>query len=128
MSERTAERDAAVAERVSTEQALTSAKSEAETYRGHAAAAVGKYREAIVSGSADLAGVADLIVGDSIEALDAAAERARGIVGRVREQVEAAQAARPVPAGGTTRQGVDTSGMSAAELLRFGVSQKIGAA
>lgn len=120
MQERTAERDAIIAER-------DVARAEVETFRASAQTAVGKFRDAVIAADGSLAGVADLITGDSIEAVETAVERAKGIVAKVREQVEMANAGRSVPNGGTTRQPLDTSGMSAAEKLRLGVAQKIGA-
>lgn len=120
VAERTAERDGLITER-------DVLRAEAESARGQVAAAVGKYRETVIGSDSALSGVADLIVGDSIEAVEMAAERARGIVNKVREEVEKAAQNRTVPNGGTVRQPPETAGMSAAEKLRYGVAQKIGA-
>lgn len=117
VQERTTERDAIIAER-------DAARAEVETFRASAQTAVGKFRDAVIAADGSLAGVADLITGDSIEAVEAAVERAKGIVAKVREQVESTNAGRGVPTGGTTRQPPDTSGMSAAEKLRYGVAQR----
>jgi len=115
-----AERDAAIAERAQLTAERDAVRADAESTRGVAQAAVAKYREAVL-GDPALVGVADLITGDSIEALDAAVERAKGIATKVREEIEKANASRGVPAGGNTRQPADTADMSAAEKIRAGV-------
>jgi hypothetical protein len=126
VQERTTERDTAVAERSAAVSERDASRAEVESVRGVAAAAVGKYREAVIAGDTALGGVSDLIAGESIEAVDAAVERAKGIVGRVREQMEQANQGRGVPTGGTTRQPLDTAAMSAGEKIRYGVAQAAG--
>ncbi len=80
-----------------------------------------RYREAVLR--AEPALPPELLAGDSLEAIDRTAEAARAVVERVRERI--AQDAR-VPAGAPPRRAPDTSGMTAEEKIRAGLSQRRG--
>ena len=111
------------------EQVLTTQASEIETLRvslgessARAAAAATRFREALLSAEPDLP--ADLVQGDTVEAIEAAAEQARQTVARVRRHLEEQAQALRVPAGAPARGGQDTSSLSAAEKIRLGLQGK----
>ena len=84
--------------------------------------AAGRYRELALRAEPDLP--AEMIAGDSVEAIDASIVAAREVVTRVRSHIEAqAQAAR-VPAGAPQRGERDLSGLSPQQKIRFGLEQR----
>jgi chromosome segregation ATPase len=81
-----------------------------------------RYRELALRVEPELP--AELVAGDTIEAIDASIVAARSVVGRVRSHIEAqAQAAR-VPAGAPERGERDLSGLSPQQKIRFGLEQR----
>jgi hypothetical protein len=99
---------------------------EAEALRGAAAAAeergriaAGRYRELLLAREPDLP--EDMVVGATVEEIDASAERARQTVSLVRQRFEAQAQATRVPAGAPARGARDTSGLSASEKIRLGL-------
>ena len=119
LAERLADREARAAE---LEQATAGLRRDLETAHGERRAALARYRETLLAQSPELP--ADLITGDTLEAVDRSAGAARELVARVREQVASADAARPVPTGSPPRRGPDTSAMSPAEKIRYGLSEQ----
>ncbi len=83
--------------------------------------ALARYRELVVRG--EPAVPAELITGDSIEAIDASLEAARATVGRIRAQLEAQARTARVPAGAPPRSGPDLSAMTPEQKIRYGLSQ-----
>ena len=91
------------------------------------ALAVAAYRQARLDGDASIPPV--MVEGETIEEVDAAIARARGVVAYVRGQIEGGAngeriapgpAAPRVPAGAPGRLPADTTRMSAAEKLAYG--------
>ena len=89
--------------------------------------AVAAYRQARLDGDASIPPV--LVEGETVEEVDAAIARARGVVAYVRGQVEhgatdertsPGNAAPRVPAGAPGRLPTDTTRMSSAEKLAYG--------
>lgn len=120
LAERLADREA---RSVELEETATALRRDLETAHGDRRAALARYRDALLTQSPELPG--ELIGGETIEAIDASVQAARGLVARVREHV-VAEAARAVPAGSPTRRGPDLGAMSAAEKIRYGVSSRDG--
>ncbi len=84
--------------------------------------AAARYRELALRNEPSLP--AELITGDSIDAVEQSLAAAREVVGRVRQQVEQqAQAAR-MPAGAPVRSSPDVSAMTPEEKIRYGLSQR----
>jgi len=67
---------------------------------------------------------AELIAGDTVDAVDASAATARAMVQRVRTQIEAQAEAARVPAGAPQRPERDLSAMSPQQKIRFGLEQR----
>ena len=81
-----------------------------------------RYRELALRAEPELP--AEMIAGDTVEAIDASIVTAREVVTRVRSHIEAqAQAAR-VPAGAPQRGERDLSGLSPQQKIRFGLEQR----
>jgi chromosome segregation ATPase len=80
-----------------------------------------RYRAVLVMAAPDVP--ADLIQGETVEDLDRSLVAARDLVARVREQMQAQAVAR-VPAGSPLRGAPDVSGLSPAEKIRLGVSER----
>ncbi len=83
-------------------------------------AAAERYRDLVVRTEPALP--ADLIAGDSIDAVDASVEAARSMVGRVRAHIESQAQAGRVPAGAPPRSGPDLRGMTAEQKIRYGLA------
>jgi hypothetical protein len=88
-----------------------------------ARAATSRYRAAVLAREPDLP--ADLVDGDSVEAIDEAVERARQTVARVRQHLEQQAQALRVPAGAPARSSgaLDPASLSASEKIRLGLER-----
>jgi chromosome segregation ATPase len=83
-----------------------------------------RYRELILLQSPELP--EELVTGESVAEIDAALERARETVLKVRGHLESQAQATRVPVGAPVRSGPDISGMNAEEKIREGLRQKSG--
>ena len=119
LAERLADREAWASELAQTAVALRGDLQAAHTER---TAAVAHYREALLAAAPELP--PELVTGDTVAAIEAAAQAARQVVARVREQVATAAVGRPVPSGGVTRQPPDTSALSPSEKIRLGLAAR----
>lgn len=118
MADRLADREARA---LHLEETAAGLRKELEAAHTARRAAVDRYRVALLERSPEL--LPDLILGDTVEAVDEAAARARALAARVQERLTAAADARPVPSGSPARRPPDTGGMSAAEKIRYGLSE-----
>ena len=107
---------------------VESQSAESETLRGllegtagQVREAVGRYREAILAQEPELP--ADLIAGDTLEAIDASVAQARQTVAQVRQHLEHQAQALRVPPGAPARAGPDLSSLSPADKIRLGLQQ-----
>jgi len=66
---------------------------------------------------------AELIVGETIEAINEAVKIAGIVVHKVREKIEASRAQVRVPPGSPLRNAPDLSGLTAREKIQHGISQ-----
>ena len=89
-----------------------------------AQSAAQRYRELVLQQSPELPGV--LVAGDSVAEIDAALERARETVSKVRGHLESQAQATRVPVGAPVRSGPDLSGLSAAEKIEQGLGRSRG--
>jgi DNA repair exonuclease SbcCD ATPase subunit len=83
--------------------------------------AVQRYREVVLEREPQLP--ADLVTGESIGEVDAAAERARQTVAQVRQHLDQQSQALRIPAGAPARGSPDVSELSSAEKIRLGLSK-----
>jgi hypothetical protein len=82
---------------------------------------VQRYREVVLEREPQLP--ADLVTGDSVGEVDAAVERARQTVARVRQHLDQQAQALRIPAGAPARGSPDVSELSSAEKIRLGLSK-----
>jgi chromosome segregation ATPase len=85
-------------------------------------AAAERYRDLVVKTEPALP--AELIAGDTVDAVDAAVESARAMVGRVRSHLEAQAHAARVPAGAPPRSSPDLSAMTPEQKIRHGLARR----
>jgi len=78
-----------------------------------------RYREVVLAREPDLP--ADLVRGDTVDAIEAALIAARQTVAQVRQHLEQQAQAIRVPTGAPVRAAPDFSGLSSAEKIRLGL-------
>jgi len=84
--------------------------------------AVTSYREMIVQANPDI--VEELISGDTIGLLNESLEKARSLIGRVRQGLETEIALARVPAGSPERRPPDLSALSPREKIQYAIGGK----
>lgn len=81
-----------------------------------------RYRELLLRSEPDLP--ANLVTGDTVDEIEASAERARQTVLEVRQRFEEQARATRVPAGAPPRGSLDLASLSPAEKIRAGLQQQ----
>jgi Lon protease-like protein len=99
------------------EQGIASKDSELAATRGALASAVAKYRAAVLANAPHIP--EELVKGETVEEIDASLEMARGVVARVRQQLEADAEANKVPTGAPARTSQNLSALSPAEKIAY---------
>ena len=110
------EREAVLASHAAEIDSLQAVVAEAQE---QARVAARRYREAVLAREPELP--AELVGGDTVDAVEESLTRARETVAQVRRHIEEQAQAVRVPAGAPVRSGVDVSGLSAAEKIRAGL-------
>jgi chromosome segregation ATPase len=85
-------------------------------------AAAERYRDLLVRTEPALP--AELIAGDSIDAIDASVDAARTMVTRVRSHIESRAQSGRVPAGAPARSAPDLSALTPEQKIRYGLAQR----
>ena len=80
------------------------------------------YRESIIKLNPELP--AEMVDGDTLEAVDESVSRARALVSKVRHGLEAEKTSSRVPAGAPARSGADYSSLSSREKIQIGIGGK----
>jgi hypothetical protein len=88
---------------------------------GRLRSAAGRYRDIILTHEPELP--AELVGGETFEAVDESVTRARQTVAQVRQHLDQQALALRVPAGAPIRSAPDMSGLSSAEKIRLGLQQ-----
>jgi len=101
---------------------LAAAQQETQELHARLQAAAGRYREVLLAAAPELP--EEMVAGDSIEELEAAAERARQTVRQVRDRMESQAQVGRVPAGSPPRGAPDFSALSPIEKIRLGLGHK----
>ena len=86
------------------------------------AQAVSSYKALVVKANPEV--LEELITGDSIDDISASLEKAKSIVGRVRQGLEAEMASAKVPAGAPERTPTDLSALSPREKIQYAIGGK----
>ena len=105
------------------EQGVSSRDSEMAVLKGSLSGAVAKYRAALLATAPEIP--AELVKGESIDEIDASLEQARGIVSKVRQQLEADAEANKVPTGAPERTPQDLSALSPAEKIAYALRKSL---
>ena len=105
------------------EQGVSSRDSEMAVLKGSLSGAVAKYRAALLATAPEIP--TELVKGESIDEIDASLEQARGIVSKVRQQLEADAEANKVPAGAPERTPQDLSALSPAEKIAYALRKSL---
>ncbi len=105
------------------EQGIASKDGELTAAKQLLSGAVAKYRAAVL---ASVPGMPEeLVKGESIDEIDASLEQARGIVSKVRQQLEAEAEANKVPTGAPPRMPQDLSALSPAEKIAYALKKSL---
>jgi hypothetical protein len=83
---------------------------------------LGAYRESLIRGNPELP--AEMVGGDTLEAVNESLSRARTLVSKVKQSLEAEKAAGRVPAGSPARTEADYSNLSSREKIQLGIGGK----
>ena len=105
------------------EQGVSSRDSEMAVLKGSLSGAVAKYRAALLATAPEIP--TELVKGESIDEIDASLEQARGIVSKVRQQLEADAEANKVPTGAPERTPQDLSTLSPAEKIAYALRKSL---
>ena len=84
--------------------------------------AVASYKNMVIRTNPDI--VEELISGDTIESVNESLEKARSLVGKVRQGLETEIASGRVPAGAPERRSPDLSALSPREKIQYGIGGK----
>jgi len=99
------------------EQGIASRDGELTAIKQSLSGAVANYRAAVIASAPGIP--QELVKGDSLDEIDTSLELARGIVSRVRQQLEVEAEANKVPAGAPPRMPQDLSALSPAEKIAY---------
>lgn len=105
------------------EQGIASKDSELTAIKQLLSGAVTKYRAAILASAPSIP--EELVKGESIDEIDASLELARGIVTKVRQQLEVEAEASKVPTGAPPRMPQDLSALSPAEKIAYALRKSL---
>ena len=86
------------------------------------AQAVSSYKALVAKSNPEV--LEELIVGDTIEDINTSLEKAKTIVGKVRQGLEVEMASARVPAGAPERTPTDLSALSPREKIQYGMGGK----
>jgi uncharacterized coiled-coil protein SlyX len=81
--------------------------------------AVTGYRTLVIKSNPEI--IEDLVGGDTIESINESLEKAKALVGRIRQGMEAEISKVKVPAGAPERSSPDLSALSPAEKIRYAI-------
>ena len=104
------------------EQGIASRNGDLTAIKQSFSGAVTKYRAAVLASESGIP--QDLVKGESLDEIDASLELARGIVSKVRQQLEVEAEANRVPAGAPPRMPQDLSALSPAEKIAYALSRQ----
>ena len=109
---------AVASERDAMSAALEARIAEVEEQAGRDAA---RYRDLLLASEPDLP--AELVFGDTVEAIEQSLVQARQTVAQVRQHIAQQAQALRVPAGAPSRSGPDLAALSSVEKIRLGLQQ-----
>ena len=99
------------------EQGIASRDGEMTAIKQSLSGAVAKYRAAVIASAPGIP--QELVKGDSLDEIDTSLELVRGIVSKVRQQLQVEAESNKVPAGAPPRMPQDLSALSPAEKIAY---------
>ena len=99
------------------EQGIASRDGELTAIKQSLSGAVAKYRAAVIASAPGVP--QELVKGDSLDEIDTSLELVRGIVSKVRQQLQVEAESNKVPAGAPPRMPQDLSALSPAEKIAY---------
>jgi chromosome segregation ATPase len=106
----------------SLKQSLTETEEKLAATNDSLAGAVASYKSMVIQTNPDV--VEELISGDTIESVNESLEKARSLIGRVKQGLETEIASGRVPAGAPERRSPDLSALSPREKIQYGIGGK----
>jgi uncharacterized coiled-coil protein SlyX len=100
-------------------QALNEAKQTIDEMGQALAKALAAYKETVIQANPGL--LPEMITGDTIEEIDESVKKARAVMERVRQEIEAEAAKTRIPAGAPPRSAPDLSGLTAREKIQYAI-------
>ena len=100
----------------------TDLKSHLSAVQGTLSDAITGYRSMVVKANPEV--VAELVTGDSIEAVNESLEKAKDLVGKVRKNLENEMANEKFPIGVPERRSKGTSALSSRDKIRYAIGGK----
>ena len=104
------------------EQAVAESEEKLTTISNSLAEAVASYRALVVQSHPEV--LEELITGDSVESINESLNKAKTLVGKVRQGLEAEITLAKVPAGAPERASPDLSALSPREKIQYGLGGK----
>jgi len=114
-----ADRDNTIA---TVKQSITESEGRLATADNSLAQAVASYKALVITSNPAVP--PDLVTGDTIETIKDSLEKAKALVGKVRQELEAEIALAKVPAGAPQRIPTDLSGLSPREKIQYAIGGK----
>ena len=103
-------------------QAITESEQKLTEINDTLAQAIASYKSLVVETNPEIP--ADLITGDTIEAINESLENARALIDKVRQGIEAEASRTKVPAGAPQRAPLDLSVLSPREKIQYAIGGK----
>lgn len=122
LSEARSELELARAEAEGRSKELDEVAGRAQTLEERVRASAERYRALALEHSPELP--EELVAGESVEEIEAALERARETVSKVRGHIESQAQAGRVPVGAPARSGPELSGLTTEQKIRFGLEHR----
>ena len=111
-----ADRDVEIA---ALKQAVTEAESKITELSGALAQAVAEYKTLVVQSNPGI--LAELITGETVDEVNESLKKARALIERVKQEMEAETAKTMVPAGAPQRMPMDLSALSPREKIQYAI-------
>ena len=104
--------------------ALAQRDTEVDALRHQLTSATARYREALLTAAPEIP--AELVTGATPEEVEASLAQARGMVERIRSNLEAQLAEQRVPTGAPIRSAPDVSALSARDKIAYALTRQDG--
>jgi len=104
------------------EQALAESKEKLATVNSSLAETVASYKTLVIQSNSGV--LEELIAGDSIESINESLKKAKTLISKVRQGVEAEISSTKIPAGAPQRTPPDFSALSSREKIQYGLGGK----